>query len=98
MYIFIIILFLAGTIFTEIFRFFFGFHSFFRIQKTNWVGFDLDGTLASYSCSILHSRMVKKHIGQKLEVTCVKDFKMKLLYDDRAIQVKKNTGKCVTDY
>jgi hypothetical protein len=35
----------------------------------------------------------KKHLGQKLEVTCVKDFGMKELWDDRAIQVQKNTGR-----
>jgi len=35
----------------------------------------------------------EKHIGQKLEVTCVKDWQMVELWDDRAIQVKKNTGE-----
>jgi hypothetical protein len=35
----------------------------------------------------------EKHIGQKLEVTCIKDFGMKELWDDRAIRVQKNTGK-----
>lgn len=37
----------------------------------------------------------RKHIGQKLEVTCIKDFGMKELWDDRAIQVQKNTGRIV---
>jgi hypothetical protein len=39
----------------------------------------------------------KKHIGQELEVTCVKDFGMRLLYDDRAVQVIENTGELLQD-
>ena len=38
----------------------------------------------------------KRHVGQKLETTCVKDFGMVELWDDRAIAVEKNTGKAVT--
>lgn len=34
-----------------------------------------------------------EHIGQKLEVTNVKDYEMIELWDDRAIQVIANTGK-----
>lgn len=34
----------------------------------------------------------RKHLGQVLEVTNVKDFGMIDLWDDRAIQVQKNTG------
>ena len=37
-----------------------------------------------------------KHIGQKLETTCTKDFGMVELWDDRAVAVEKNTGKAVT--
>lgn len=33
-----------------------------------------------------------EHIGQKLTVTNVKDFDMVELWDDRAVQVEKNTG------
>lgn len=36
------------------------------------------------------------HIGKKLEVTCVKDIYMTALYDDKAVQVVKNTGYLVT--
>lgn len=32
------------------------------------------------------------HIGKVLPVTCVKDFGMIALYDDRCIQVEANTG------
>lgn len=35
------------------------------------------------------------HIGHTLEVTCTKDYGMLELYDDRAVQVEKNTGRLV---
>jgi hypothetical protein len=34
-----------------------------------------------------------KHIGRRLPVTCVKDYKMYELWDDRAVQVERNTGR-----
>lgn len=37
----------------------------------------------------------QEHIGQALPVTCMKDFRMIELWDDRAIQVVKNTGERV---
>lgn len=33
----------------------------------------------------------------ELEITNVKDYQMLRLYDDRAIQVEKNTGRLITD-
>lgn len=33
-----------------------------------------------------------EHVGQDLAITCVKDYGMVVLYDDRAVQVKPNTG------
>ncbi len=36
-----------------------------------------------------------EHIGQKLEVTCIKDSYMYELWDDRCVQVIRNTGKRV---
>lgn len=35
------------------------------------------------------------HLGQRLEVTNTKDFGMIELWDDRAVQVEKNTGRTV---
>lgn len=32
------------------------------------------------------------HIGARLPITCVKDYAMTHLYDDRAVQVERNTG------
>lgn len=34
----------------------------------------------------------QEHIGQVLQVTCVKDYGMVELWDDRAVQVEANTG------
>jgi hypothetical protein len=36
-----------------------------------------------------------KHLGQKLRVTREKDFQMRELWDDRAVQVIPNTGQRV---
>ena len=37
----------------------------------------------------------RQHIGQELTITCVKDFAMIELWDDRAVQVRPNTGEVV---
>ena len=37
----------------------------------------------------------EKHLGTKLRVTCAKDYRMIELWDDRAVQVVKNTGERV---
>lgn len=36
-----------------------------------------------------------EHLGAALEVTNVKDFKMRELWDDRAITVEQNTGRVI---
>lgn len=38
-----------------------------------------------------------KHVGFPLVVTCVKDFSMVELWDDRAVQVEMNTGRRIGD-
>jgi polyhydroxyalkanoate synthesis regulator phasin len=38
-----------------------------------------------------------KHLGEVLEITCIKDMGMLHLYDDRSIQVISNTGIMVDD-
>ncbi len=35
----------------------------------------------------------EEHIGEALTVTCMKDFAMKELWDDRAVRVEFNTGR-----
>lgn len=36
-----------------------------------------------------------QHLGQPLCVTCVKDYRMVELWDDRAVQVEPNTGRLI---
>lgn len=36
-----------------------------------------------------------KHVGQALDVTCIKDYAMVELWDDRCVQVIPNTGERV---
>lgn len=38
-----------------------------------------------------------KHIGAQLPITCIKDFGMVELWDDRCVQVIPNTGKTVEE-
>jgi hypothetical protein len=38
-------------------------------------------------------RWCLEHVGQVLEITCVKDFGMIELWDDRAVQIISNTGE-----
>lgn len=37
------------------------------------------------------------HLGQKIPVTCTKDFAMRELYDDRAVTVEQNTGRLLSE-
>jgi len=39
----------------------------------------------------------REHLGRELPVTCIKDFGMLTLYDDRCCQVEKNTGRLIMD-
>lgn len=105
--------------------------------KKDWIGVDLDGTLAVYdkwqgedhigepvpamiervkrwleagedvriftarvsvpspAVEAAIRRWSRKHIGRALPVTCTKDFECKEIWDDRAVQIEKNTGKPV---
>lgn len=38
------------------------------------------------------ARWCEEHIGEVLPITCVKDYGMICLYDDRCVQVEHNTG------
>lgn len=40
---------------------------------------------------------ILKHVGHPLRVTCVKDYGMIELWDDRCIQVIPNTGRTIAD-
>lgn len=39
-----------------------------------------------------------RHLGQALKVTCEKDFSMRVLFDDRCVQVIKNTGEQIGNW
>lgn len=45
----------------------------------------------------LISKWCLQHIGRMLPITCEKDFQMVELWDDRAVQVRKNTGITVEE-
>ena len=57
--------------------------------------------LASANCKWVRNqrRLIRdwtiKHVGKELKATCIKDFLMEYLYDDRARQVVFNTGELV---
>lgn len=40
-------------------------------------------------------RWCLEHVGQEIQITCVKDYAMIELYDDRAVQVEANTGRLI---
>jgi len=54
-----------------------------------------DRTLDIAAFRVVLEEWCLKHLGQALPVTCTKDFDMKELWDDRAVQVEFNTGKRV---
>lgn len=69
----------------------------------NWLneGYAVKIFTARISCNVEDYRLAYttiadwciKHIGQELEITNVKDLNMEELWDDRAVQVEKNTGR-----
>jgi hypothetical protein len=54
-------------------------------------------TVEVYRQIALVVRMVQdwteKHLGKRLAVTCQKDAGMRMLYDDRCVQIESNTGR-----
>ncbi len=106
-----------------------------KVKSKQWIGVDLDGTLAYYSSTSKSQsigrpiedmrKLVLKMINNgirvkiftaraqdpdqfpiienwlknngfpKLEITNIKDYSMQRLYDDRCIQVERNTGRLI---
>ncbi len=58
-----------------------------------WNGGDMPRDIAPIVAAI--QDWTEQHIGQRLEVTCVKDYEMLELWDDRAVQVEPNTGQLI---
>jgi hypothetical protein len=52
---------------------------------------------AVYRWAVAIQAWCVEHIGRPLPITCVKDTSMVALWDDRAIQVEKNTGRFIED-
>lgn len=52
-------------------------------------------TSDNWHCTRVVEDWCKKHIGVILDVTCKKDYGMIELWDDRCVQVVKNTGERV---
>jgi hypothetical protein len=51
--------------------------------------------LAKYLVEEKIAAWCEQHIGKRLDITCEKDYNMVELWDDRAVQVVKNTGERV---
>jgi len=69
-----------------------------RVSKADGVGAS-SGLEATDEFIAEQERVIQewclKHIGKVLPVTCIKDFHMVCLFDDRAYRVIRNTGEIV---
>lgn len=58
-----------------------------------------DGTVARIAEAGIAESAIKEwleiNLGEKLPIVCCKDYKMDELWDDRVVQVEKNTGRIV---
>lgn len=54
-------------------------------------------TLETIDARVAISDWCIEHIGVALQVTCMKDYAMLELYDDRCVQVERNTGRLLGD-
>lgn len=75
-----------------------------RVQQ--WLADGHEVKIFTARVSVIHERQevyeaitkwAEKHIGAVLDVTCVKDYAMIELWDDRCIQVEPNTGRPIGD-
>lgn len=61
-----------------------------------------EGPISTADFSANQQRLIEawcqQHIGRILPVTCVKDFKLVALWDDRCVQVVPNTGQTIAEY
>ena len=75
-----------------------------RVKHWLWLGYDVKVFTARMSdpdavrrgeIAAAIQKWTKRHIGVALQATCVKDYAMLELWDDRAVQVEANTGQPV---
>lgn len=57
----------------------------------NWTPDSYETRIAKEAVESIR-RWCLEHIGQYLPITCIKDYEMYELWDDRAVRVEKNTG------
>jgi hypothetical protein len=57
--------------------------------------FNYEQRVAFAAAHAIHVWCVE-HLGRTLPLTCIKDYHMQELWDDRAVQVEKNTGRIAT--
>jgi hypothetical protein len=67
-------------------------------RKAGRESFDASAHIAEWTAAVGPMREAieawcEKHLGQRLAVTCTKDFGMVALWDDRAVRVRMNTGE-----
>jgi hypothetical protein len=53
--------------------------------------------LAAFQSACAIAEFCRRHFDQVLPITCVKDYGMIELWDDRAVQVQPNTGRPIRD-
>lgn len=59
-----------------------------------WDAENADGKKAAAAVQVIRD-WCEAHLGQALPITCVKDYDMIELWDDRCVQVRRNTGEPV---
>lgn len=57
-----------------------------------WTPGDYEQLIAKLAIEAIRE-WCKTHIGLYLSITCVKDYEMYQIWDDRAVQVEQNTGR-----
>ncbi len=62
------------------------------IRQFGEYGLPTHNALTAYESVQAIRSWCKLHIGKVLPITCIKDFSMYELWDDRAVQVEANTG------
>ncbi len=62
----------------------------------NWTPCSYEESIAKEAIEAIRE-WCKKHVGEYLEITCVKDYHMYKLYDDRCVQVVTNSGSTLTE-
>lgn len=58
----------------------------------NWIPGDYERHIAKIAVEAIRG-WSREHLGRCLAITCIKDYSMSQLWDDRAVQVEMNTGR-----